>query len=83
MSRCSSARIKATTCGSLRTPTSRVSPFLLTWVAPRRPLDWVMNMVKYLPMSMTQEELLSRFGPAYVTYLFNDQAYANKFMSEN
>jgi hypothetical protein len=34
------------------------------WVAPRRPLDWVLNMVEYLPMSMlTQEELLGRFGP--------------------
>jgi len=34
------------------------------WVAPRRPLDWVLNMVECLPMSMpTQEELLWRFGP--------------------
>src|SRR5215510_12629237 len=34
------------------------------WVAPRRPLDWVLNMLEYLPMSMpTQEELLQRFGP--------------------
>jgi hypothetical protein len=34
------------------------------WVAPRRPLDWVLNMLEYLPMSMpTQEELLWRFGP--------------------
>jgi hypothetical protein len=34
------------------------------WVAPRRPLDWVLNMLEYLPMSMpTQEELLRRFGP--------------------
>jgi hypothetical protein len=35
------------------------------WVAPRRPLDWVLTMVEYLPMSMpTREELLWRFGKA-------------------
>jgi hypothetical protein len=35
------------------------------WVAPRRPLDWVLSMLDYLPMSMpTHEELLWRFGPA-------------------
>jgi len=34
------------------------------WVAPRRPLDWVLNMLECLPMSMpTHEELLWRFGP--------------------
>jgi hypothetical protein len=34
------------------------------WAAPRRPLDWVLNMLEYLPMSMpTQDELLRRFGP--------------------
>jgi hypothetical protein len=34
------------------------------WVAPRRPLDWTLAMLEYLPMSMpTQEELLRRFGP--------------------
>ena len=34
------------------------------WVAPRRPPEWVLLMLKYLPMSMpTQEELLRRFGP--------------------
>jgi len=34
------------------------------WVAPRRPLDWVLNMLEYLPMSMpTREELLRRFAP--------------------
>ncbi|HWU88181.1 MAG TPA: hypothetical protein VN253_12930 [Kofleriaceae bacterium] len=33
------------------------------WVAPRRPLEWVLNMLEYLPMSMpTREELLWRFG---------------------
>jgi hypothetical protein len=33
------------------------------WVAPRRPLDWVLNMLEYLPMSMpTREELLQRFS---------------------
>jgi hypothetical protein len=33
------------------------------WVAPRRPLDWVLNMLEYLPMSMpTRQELLSKFG---------------------
>ena len=33
------------------------------WVAPRRPIDWVLSMLKYLPMSMpTREALLSRFG---------------------
>ncbi|HEX3761298.1 MAG TPA: hypothetical protein VHW23_21530 [Kofleriaceae bacterium] len=34
------------------------------WVAPRRPLDWVMTMLEYLPMSMpTREELMRRFAP--------------------
>jgi hypothetical protein len=34
------------------------------WVAPHRPLDWVLTMLECLPMSMpTQEELLWRFGP--------------------
>jgi hypothetical protein len=33
------------------------------WVAPRRPLEWVLAMLKYLPMSMpTRQELLWRFG---------------------
>jgi len=33
------------------------------WVAPRRPLEWVLSMVEYLPMSMpTRQELLWRFG---------------------
>jgi hypothetical protein len=33
------------------------------WVAPRRPIDWVLTMLEYLPMSMpTREELLWRFG---------------------
>jgi hypothetical protein len=34
------------------------------WVAPRRPVDWVVNMLDYLPMSMpTREELIQRFSP--------------------
>ena len=34
------------------------------WVAPRRPLDWVLTMLEYLPMSMpTRQELLQRFAP--------------------
>jgi hypothetical protein len=34
------------------------------WVASRRPLEWVLTMLEYLPMSMpTREELLWRFGP--------------------
>jgi hypothetical protein len=34
------------------------------WVAPRRPPEWVLTMLEYLPMSMpTREELLRRFGP--------------------
>jgi hypothetical protein len=34
------------------------------WVAPRRPPEWVLPMLEYLPMSMlTQEDLLWRFGP--------------------
>jgi hypothetical protein len=34
------------------------------WVAPRRPLDWVLSMLECIPMSMpTHEELLWRFGP--------------------
>jgi hypothetical protein len=33
------------------------------WVAPRRPLEWVLTMLEYLPMSMpTREDLLWRFG---------------------
>jgi len=33
------------------------------WVASRRPLEWVLGMLEYLPMSMpTRQELLSRFG---------------------
>jgi len=35
------------------------------WVAPRRPLEWVLSMLDYLPMSTpTHEELLWRFGKA-------------------
>jgi hypothetical protein len=35
------------------------------WVAPRRPLEWVLTMLDYLLMSMpTHEELLWRFGKA-------------------
>ncbi len=35
------------------------------WVAPRRPLEWVLTMRDYLAMSMpTHEELLWRFGKA-------------------
>jgi hypothetical protein len=34
------------------------------WVASRRPLEWVLSMLEYLPMSIpTTEELLERFGP--------------------
>jgi len=36
------------------------------WVAPRRPLEWLLGMLEleYLPMSMpTREELLERFAP--------------------
>jgi hypothetical protein len=33
------------------------------WVAPQRPLEWVLSMLKCLPMSMpSREELLWRFG---------------------
>jgi hypothetical protein len=33
------------------------------WVAPRRPLDWVLNMVEYTSMSTTvREELLRKFA---------------------
>ncbi len=33
------------------------------WVAPRRPLEWVLSMLEYLPMStLAREELLWRFG---------------------
>jgi hypothetical protein len=33
------------------------------WVVPRRPLEWVMAMLEYLPMStLTREDLLWRFG---------------------
>ena len=35
------------------------------WVAPRRPLEWVLTMLDYLPMStLAHEELLWRFGKA-------------------
>jgi len=34
------------------------------WVAPGRPLEWLLGMLEFLPMSMpTHEELLRRFGP--------------------
>ena len=34
------------------------------WVAPRRPFEWLLGMLEYLPMSMpTREELLERFVP--------------------
>jgi hypothetical protein len=34
------------------------------WVAPRRPPEWVLAMLKCLPMSVpTRDELLSRLGP--------------------
>ena len=34
------------------------------WVAPRRPPEWALTMLEYLPMSMpTRDELLQRFGP--------------------
>ena len=34
------------------------------WVAPSRPIEWVLTMLEYLPMSIpTREELLSRFAP--------------------
>jgi hypothetical protein len=33
------------------------------WVAPRRPLDWVVTMLDYVPMSMpTHEELVRKFS---------------------
>ncbi len=33
------------------------------WVATRRPIDWVLSMLEYLPMTMpTREDLLRRFG---------------------
>jgi hypothetical protein len=33
------------------------------WVAPRRPLEWVLAMLDYLPMStLVREDLLWRFG---------------------
>jgi hypothetical protein len=33
------------------------------WVASRRPLEWVLTMLEYLPMStLTREDLLWRFG---------------------
>src|SRR5262249_31105521 len=35
------------------------------WVAPRRPVEWVLTMLKCLPMAMpTREELLQRLGPS-------------------
>jgi hypothetical protein len=35
------------------------------WVASRRPLEWALTMVEYLPMSaLAREELLKRFGKA-------------------
>ncbi|HWO17273.1 MAG TPA: hypothetical protein VNO30_00795 [Kofleriaceae bacterium] len=35
------------------------------WVAPRRPLEWVLSMLEYLPMTtLAREELLWRFGKA-------------------
>lgn len=35
------------------------------WVASRRPLEWIVDMLQYLPMSRPMtEELLERFGPS-------------------
>jgi hypothetical protein len=35
------------------------------WVVPRRPLEWTLAMLEYLPMStLAREELLWRFGKA-------------------
>lgn len=35
------------------------------WVASRRPLEWVLSMLQYLPMSIpATEDLLEKFGPA-------------------
>jgi hypothetical protein len=35
------------------------------WVAPRRPLEWVLAMLEYLPMTtLAREELLWSFGKA-------------------
>jgi hypothetical protein len=35
------------------------------WVAPRRPLEWVLSMLEFLPMTtLAREELLWRFGKA-------------------
>jgi hypothetical protein len=35
------------------------------WAAPRRPPEWMLGMLEFLPMSMpTREELLSRLGPS-------------------
>ncbi len=35
------------------------------WVAPRRPLEWVLTVLEYLPMTtLAREELLWRFGKA-------------------
>ncbi len=34
------------------------------WVAPLRPQEWVLNMLKYLPMATdVREDLLKEFGP--------------------
>jgi hypothetical protein len=34
------------------------------WATPRRPLEWVLAMLKYLPMTLpTRDELLERMGP--------------------
>jgi hypothetical protein len=33
------------------------------WVAPRRPVEWVLNMLEYLPMTIpSREDLLRKFG---------------------
>jgi hypothetical protein len=33
------------------------------WSAPRRPIEWMLTMLEYMPMSLpTREELLQRFG---------------------
>jgi hypothetical protein len=35
------------------------------WVAPRRPVEWVLSMLEFLPMStLAREDLLWRFGKA-------------------
>jgi hypothetical protein len=51
------------------------------WVTPRRPLEWVLNMLKHLPMTLpTRDELLQRMGPEDDPEIEARRQYIVKFL---